>query len=323
MNRYRPEIQWSYNSWTHNVFRLYELIFGRKEGVRREMSYDSATNTYFCHTWESVFALTEQYIREFFSSWKLAPFKIYVPMLMTTSGVPVFASPYLLAVARDNSVFSTPSAFVNTFTTPSFTCTGSNLVLFANLYVLTETLDVLTSASYNAVSMFPALASLLNVGDGGFLYMTTLANPATGGHTFTMTTSATKNYAIVLVSYSGVSQSPLTNFATQYTTPATTSWSQSLTTVHDNSWVMAAIADGFGGTSTAGAGTTLIQAGNGSGEYAGDSNAAIHPVGSYTLNVSSFGGISKTIASIMIEIPIFTGGGGTAIPFKSLLGVGI
>src|SRR5690349_16076088 len=57
--RYLPKIEWANDSCVHNIFRLYELIFWRRVGIRAELSsyLKDGRTSYYCHSWESVFAL--------------------------------------------------------------------------------------------------------------------------------------------------------------------------------------------------------------------------------------------------------------------------
>ena len=129
--RYSPEIKWSSNSWTHNVFRVYEMIFGRKYGIRAELSSIPFENKtlYYCHSWESVFALTETKVRELLKGLVPKISLVYVPQLQTTNGfnLPLSNSPYLFAIAFD--AVSSNDGGVATTNTYSHTCTGSDLTL--------------------------------------------------------------------------------------------------------------------------------------------------------------------------------------------------
>lgn len=209
-DRYLPEIEWSRNSWTHNVFRLYELLFWRKVGVKPEISsYAVVKNgqvvsvSYVVHSFESVFALTEQYIREFLSSFKLKPFRIYIPQLITPSGFPVPTSPYLFAIAFDASA-SLPWVYTGQNPNWSHTCTGSNLVLLGGGFVSVGS-DVSSSATYNSVAMTKVRYNNGYNNDSCYLIYH-LAGPATGANTLQLNLTASYNGEYVSISFSGASQ---------------------------------------------------------------------------------------------------------------------
>ncbi|MDE2020949.1 MAG: hypothetical protein KGJ13_11485, partial [Patescibacteria group bacterium] len=56
--------EWSKKSWTHNVFRAYELIFGRRAGIRAEISsfFHKGTFRQVSHTFEGQCALIETWV---------------------------------------------------------------------------------------------------------------------------------------------------------------------------------------------------------------------------------------------------------------------
>src|SRR5205085_12355012 len=68
--RYVTDVEWSSKSWTHNVFRLYELSFGRRWGIRPELTSalgidekGRETVTYQFHSFEAIVAHIEARIR--------------------------------------------------------------------------------------------------------------------------------------------------------------------------------------------------------------------------------------------------------------------
>ncbi len=82
--RYRPEAEYKPQLWVYNGFRLYESIFGRRYGVRKETasSYiwhpelNKRILTYEFYTWEAVLMHAEATIRGTFP--RRLPFKIYI-----------------------------------------------------------------------------------------------------------------------------------------------------------------------------------------------------------------------------------------------------
>lgn len=308
--RYRPELKWAVKpSWTHNVFRVYEQIFGRRFGNKAEMGFTfdpDGTVWYSCHSWESIFALTEQYVREFISSWRFVPFKIYIPkldaffqklaydlglipVLQTPQGVPFFAgSPYKFAIALDASA---QQYALNSWSL-SFTCTGSNLVLtFGGSS--TGATDPFVSLQYNGVNM-TAINTNNNYAGTEWAYHYYLIAPATGANNLVIVSFNTWGNGL---SYSGVKQTGFPDSkATGVGTTATTI-TATTTVVASNCWLSAFIPLWQANTSTAGSGTTERGAQSNRAMY--DSNgtvgtgsqsliaiADVNPVGSYYSIVS-------------------------------------
>ncbi len=266
-DRYFPEIKWSDKSWTHNVFRAYEMIFGRRIGIRAEMSSKVADGRiiYACHSWESVFALTEQFVREFFKQGVTIPVKIWIPVLQTPQGIPVFASPYLFAIALNTSAKSTPGASPFSYT---YTCTGSNLMLFSLHAMVGATQP--TSVTYNLVG----LSSTVSHAAGGGTVASSIFNlsgPATGSNSFVIiyTGSLINAYA---GSYSGVDP---TIDSTNSSTGSGTSYTPTTTVVASNCWLIshAAGSSNFGSTTISAPGV-MRQVDTGDDGYA-DSNSTV------------------------------------------------
>src|SRR5882724_4969461 len=90
--RYFPEVVWSGNSWTHNSFRMYEMVVGRKVGIRREVSthynQDTKKHIQHAHTFEAKCALFETSIRAW-CKYRI-PLKVHIPILITPIGIPIF-----------------------------------------------------------------------------------------------------------------------------------------------------------------------------------------------------------------------------------------
>lgn len=305
--RYRPDVEWNSKSWTHNIFRVYELIFGRCNGVRAELSARAWIDEngqhviYACHSWESVFALTEQYVREFLSSWRFVPFKIYIPILQTPQGIPVFASPYLFAIALDTSAQSQTGTATPCTISFSYTCTGSNLVLWEYILGSVTTLNLtnVSGATYNSVSMTSLDTINQDVPDrNSNTYI--LTGPATGSNTsattFTSIGTNTNFQAIALHSYSGCAQSgqPDSHSATA-TTSASATMTATFTTVANNCWLVAGFRPQTIGLNPASSGTGSVrQYNNGGGWATGDSNGA-KGTGSQTFTIVGSSGTGDYI----------------------------
>lgn len=286
-DRYFPEFEWCENSWTVNVFRAYEAVFGRRFGIRAEMAATvepDGTVTYRCFTLEASLALAEQMVRKFISSRKLAPFKIHIPILATRQGVPFFASPYLFAIAIDTGVTITNNwTGASTYTT-SYTVTGSNPMIVASFESFSST-ETQTSVTYNGVSLSlvgaVTLDSTSNFKNGGYF----LPNCATGTHNVVHTKSSTGTGGGGIASYSGVATAATAEGATYGDHGATSNTiSVAATSTSDNAWHIM-FAASSGSTCTAGANTTLRNTTGTNLSTVSDSNSAKTPAGSVTLNI--------------------------------------
>lgn len=306
--RYKPKIEWSDKSWTHNVFRFYELLFWRRFGIRAEMS--SGLNAegkqfYVCYSWESAIALTETYIREFLSSWRLAPVRISIPVMKTPEGFPFFASPYVFAIAYDNSTLGgSIAASPKTF---SHTCTGSDLIL-----VVTSQSNPasVTAVSYNSASLTQQVQS---TDTGAYLIgLWTKTSPSTGSNTVSLT--AANNLTGGATSYSGA-PGGVDNVAAVYNgTPGESNpVTISVTSIADNCWGVCAHVGVSATIAVASTGTTQRGGGNLSGgTLFGDSNSAKTPAGSISMAVtySDFPFAGRYGVAVAITISPTAGGGG-------------
>ncbi len=225
--RHLPEIEYSGNSWTHNIFRFYESIFWRKDGIRAEISssYDGRITTHQAHSFEGMIALFETMIRSALQ-WKLAPIKIWIPKLSSPMGLPM-PSPYLFAIAYDTSTDGTLDS--KSF---SHTSTGTNPLLV----VVGDDLWNASAMTYNSASLTRITGS---TSDASNAQAWRRIAPSTGSNTVAITSAGSPGCRYFAITYSGVDQtSPIDSFArltSDTTTPATLN-----TTVNAaNCWLVA------------------------------------------------------------------------------------
>lgn len=233
------DFQWARNSYTYNAFRIFELIFWRRAGIRHETTVkkiDGITFT-FAHSWESLLAISEQKLRETFSfHWK--PIRIYIPMLLTPQGIPIPTSPYLFAIAFDNSAQN--SGAITNISTP-YTVTGSNPFL-----VLAGMANKLggdswpTNATYAGVNMTKLESALTTCNSNQWNAFYYLFAPATGSNTIALTWVGTPVVENVFwSSYSGTHQSALDSSATLGSVAGTaTSFNATTNVVATNCWLI-------------------------------------------------------------------------------------
>lgn len=262
------DFEWSDKSWTHNMFRVYELLFGRRVGIKSESSvhWDNGVVTYEYHSWESVVAFVETTVRNFTLP-RLKIVRVHVPQLVFSNGQ---RSPYLFAIAFDSA------SAAATGVSPSYsqTCTGSLLAI-----ILTGQEDGgdFTAVSYAAAALTKDV-NVLNSITPAYLSIWHKLSPATGSNTLAVTShgSATGS-RVSSVSYSGVLQSGFPDAVASTASSATVGAGNitiTLTTVAANCWAIETSVDDLIGPDTGVVCTTFRTAVNGNGA-ANDSNGTV------------------------------------------------
>ena len=200
-----------------------------------------------------------------------------------------------MAIAFDAAV-NGGLVFPGTSLTWSHTCSGSDRILFVG--VVGGTTDTVTGVTYDGVAM--TLVNKCVAGADFYSYLFYLIAPSTGAHNVVI--SASSGLIIGLSSsYTGVSQTGQPDSSsTKISTVASATYTQSTTTVADNSWTIFHLRESTGRDATAGAGTvTRIEYGA-AGAHICDSGGAITPAGSSSLNISNFQGVSPpSFAGVM------------------------
>lgn len=282
--RYLPEIEWSDKSITHNVFRVYEMLFWRRYGIRAEMT--AIPGRQFFHSFESACAYAESRIRGLVP----APVKIWIPQLATPMGGFIPQSPFLFAIAFDAAANGGTAG-----SSWSHTCTGSNRVIFA---ANTSLQSVGTpSATYAAVSL--TQVNQATTGPANYRQnLFYLAAPTTGANTLALGGS---NRIGASSSYSGASQTGIPDNSNTGSN-STTSLTIATTTIADNCWVVMGMTteSSSNDSQTAGASTTQRSTTGTLDSSVGgiyDNNAAKTPAGSVSLIVTH-GGTTPGMAGV-------------------------
>ena len=316
------KIEWSDKSWTHNLFRLWELIFWRKVGksnnlgdtIRPHLSFwfDPTTGQSHInfHCAEAVIAHVEGQVREFVK----APVS-YIKDVVKKDYTLVFFLPE--RILRFGAVAHSASngAHNSTFTISS---SGTNRILFG------ASIQGVNTPTYNTVS----LTSLTNSSTGSPSFFTGartwyLIAPDTGTNTYDTSAgsapAAGSIYTGALQSAPGVSQVSSNADGTSVT--------GSLTTDVDNSWVWAGVnnkSTSSGSIQDAGTGSTQRAKSDGSsvqvsGSY--DNGSAKTPVGAVSMTVT-YSNINPNPAIIMAQHQVAPA---AVVTFKglALLGVGV
>lgn len=294
------DFEWSSDLWTHNVFRLYELVFGRRYGIRKEVSSaidKEGRQWQMAHTWEAACALTEVSIREAFR-FRL-PVMVWIPLMQTPQGIPVLAFPYLLAIAADATSDSGVGVTTNPLTW-THVVTGSNPYVFAAARNASNPPRAITAFAYNSVS-----GTVIEgfTGDGNGFRSTGLCglvNPSTGSHSLSITQAAApSNWCVAIgASYSGVRQDSAGTGGTDSSNTSefistSTSMTLACTTVDNNCILVAALSMGENAI-TASTNTEIVFTGSWTQEPSWcDSPTAQTPAGSHSLSVTLNSGTSE------------------------------
>lgn len=273
-------LQWSRESIVYNIVRLWELICWRRKGIRAETSasvygtntpacafcnnirkvltlspiHDSKlTYVYAFHTWEAVFMAIEHAIKQLFTFdlFALSRIRLFVPQL--AGGYPLAASPYLFAIAIDNTGQETTSTSASALTIASMVVSGSNNIIF--LGATASDTNKPTGATYNAVSAVKQdEADFAGCCSKSIFYLT----GNNGTHDAVVNWSGNHAARMVVTSYSGALQASPIEAVAGPTVAAATSVSQAVTTITDNALVVAICGrDGTTGTMGNGTGTNL------------------------------------------------------------------
>lgn len=220
-----------------------------------------------------------------------------------------------MAIGLDTHLAS--DAGGTTSMTLSYTCTGTNLLLIVGVNA-NSTTDVITGVTYNAIAMTRANA-LINTAQGStFIYY--LVAPATGAHNIVVSASSATLGSIRATSYTGVGQTgfPDAQKTASQTGSTSSTFSTTITTVANNSWIYA-IAASDHGVLSAGTNLTLRDGGTATNLADFDTNGAITPAGSTTLGFASTAGTSHWAVCMMSFAPVAA----AATPKSlALLGVG-
>lgn len=316
--RYFPEIVWSTKSWTHNVFRAYEYIFGRRTGIRAEASVwrdEEGNQFHACHSVESAIAFAESAVRSFFRKPRLAPFKIYIPMLQTPMGIPVFASPYLFAIAYGSTGSTGELNNANAWTA-SLTNSGSSVTdVLTMRWWSNSGSQSISNVRYNGVDM--TLIDTKNDGSDNNYRSTSyyLTDPATGANNAVVNFSAASYGEMGISSFSGTNTASVfdaSSVGNNYT--STTSVTSSILTGYANSMIVDAVGTANGNVTS----FTSGQTSNWSTTRGASGRLLTTTTGVYSMTWTM--GTADGWGQVLFAM---RASASTVIPGRSLLGVGI
>lgn len=313
--RYKPSIVWSSALWTHNVFRVWELIVWKPYGIRASVVSWQDEN-FVSHqigiSFEAKIALVEVFIRSLCK--RFLPRVVLVPqMQLLAINARYGYQPYRFAIAFDTSSGQQTNAEAVTNPALSHTCTGSELVL-AMWEVGDLVSDNVTSMTYNSVAGTRVQA--VQVPTDRWIYAYILAGPSTGANNIVSNGNTFGGKAGT--SYTGCSQTGQPDASSGvYQSTASTNATITVTVVASDCWLL-----GYsygGGNTGAGAGTTNRGTAVGSGILPCDSNGT---VGTGSQSLIQTQGNSAYVALGMSIKPPGAAAGGTVNRGFTLLGVG-
>lgn len=225
-----------------------------------------------------------------------------------------------MAITFDNATSSGFGANVSSKTVSHTTGSGSNRILFVGVAMSGNVItDLVSGITYGGVSMTKITDAAGIDGNTGDVTVYYLANPASGTNDVVVSFSVNNGGGIQVVSYSDSKQTGIPDSGnTLSTSSGGTNIDLATTTIADNSWtLMFGMCDSGSGL-TAGTGTTLRGTVLSAVYAMGDSNAAITPAGSSTLEFTNAS--AKQTAVIISFAPAVVAT--TVRPmFFSLLGV--
>lgn len=203
--------------------------------------------------------------------------------------------------------------------TSSYTTTGSNITLYVTVLV-SPISDTITSVTFNGVGL--TQVDKFSATGLGFIYQYILTNaPATTAN-IVVTSSVATFIGALASSYTGTSASQPAGHSVNNQASSTSSFSPSVLTTSDNSWLVTGVYNAATAVS-AGSVATLRQTDAGVGSGLLDSNAAKSPTGTYTLQATTTPpGSSTQWAGLILALAPQATATTTIVHNFPLLGVG-
>lgn len=300
------DFEWSNNCWTHNVFRRFEMTFGRKFGVRIEMTSGlvDGVEYHYAHSLEASVALFETWVRGLEPKW--VPVRVWIPVLQTPNGIPVPVSPYLFAIAFDTASTGAYQSAATALTW-NHTVSGSNTFMAAGLYHQLANTNI-NAKTYAGVTLNQAQFNDGSSGAFATLILYYLVAPTTGTNAFNFTATTTSGEAYMGFgsSFSGAKQTGQPDSSNKdYTSSGISTITVNTTVVESDCWLVGIFdCGGADTTMAAGAGTTARYApAGGYNVLWGDSNGTVG-TGSQGLTGQRGSGTSGMQGSVLSVAPV-------------------
>ena len=206
------------------------------------------------------------------------------------------------AIALDSA--NAGASGTGTSLTYAHTTAGSNRILFVGFAVTTQNTDDITGVTYNGVALTIVNKIKVPTTDDRWTYLYYLVAPATGANNIVISSTSSTAKTANAVSYTGASQTGVPDSSATNTATSGTTFSLTTTSVADNSWLVGLLRVGSTGL-VAGSGTTLRGTVSSFTKMA-DSNAAVTPAGSNSLNFTTDGNSPRyggVVASFAPDVP--------------------
>lgn|SRR3990167_392732 len=326
------DFQWSEGSWTHNVFRVYELIFGRRYGIKAEIGSSfhkdengKLTINYRIYSFEGFFAFWEGQARLALRSLPRPKIvKVNIPVLAFAGFQPLLPNeqPYLFAIAFD-AVSSGEGATFDETVTIAHTITGSNTILVSLPYCSRGSGSTISTNKYNAVDLTRQTRKVTTTAIAPLtLDSWYLVAPTAGTNNLVIvTTSPNTRLGSNNISYTGVAQTS-TIGASGDAEGTDTAPTVTITTDTNNSYVVSGMFYNDTPTPTISGSMTQRSGFNTNGGGYLDSGDQLKVTAGSTTSSWTLGS-SLAWVICALEIHVAAGGGATLSTRKTLLGVGL
>lgn len=227
------------------------------------------------------------------------------------------------AIALDSA--NAGASGTGTSLTYAHTTSGSDRILFVGFAVTTQNTDDITGVTYNGSAL--TLVDKIKVPDtdNRWVYLYYIVAPSTGANNIVINSTSSTAKTANAVSYTGASQTGVPDSSATNTATSGTTFALTTTSVADNSWLVAMLRVGSTGL-VAGANTTLRGTVSSFSKMA-DSNAAVTPAGSNSLNFTTdgnsplYGGVVASFAPsvVILNVPSTVIRGRTIIQGRTLV----
>lgn len=254
------EIKWVKKNWTHNIFRVYEMFFGRRKGIRPEAAVgfdDNGRQVVQIFTYEAGIAHIEKSIRAWFSNLlerKWITIEVYSPQMVMTNGMtmPFPRMPYLFAIAWVADLGTGNAGGISTRALTSLSLSGTNLNVATGIRTETtsKTVTVMNwdDGSGGSAEALTQLGTYADAESNNHrLSIWYKAGPNTSNSRLTVTINANDTLGMSAIYYSGVAQSSVFTTVTQGGPTTYSSQSQLNTSDTNGSWQFGGSISGNGG----------------------------------------------------------------------------
>lgn len=294
--RYLPRIEWAKEgeeSWTHNVFRLYELVFYRRYGIRPEVSAaavwtrEGLVIIHKFHTLEAAIAHGEGIARQALKA-AMSFELVALPRLVPAGANLSFGdrSPYLFAIANNASGTAAQSTVANTVTI-SINSSGSERIVCSQGGGAWSSSGTITGVTHNAGAL--TLVDFTNPQGNTYQSGWYRVAQSTGAQNLVTTASSTGRVLVnaAVTAYTGVNQDNPISGTPGKGTATNTTLTVSTTPAVTGCWVVGA---GMVGANTITASTGItsrseLDSANGS-IIIGDSNGTVTGGASYSMTIT-------------------------------------